>query len=599
MSMKLAKQKFYTTLLALPVCLALLLGLSSAVAAQAREDESKSAAPETGALSGRVLSENGQPLSHATIYVTASRALPQPRITFTDDGGNFQVKGLDALVYSVGASAPSYITTPREPDSLPSFYRIGETVTINLLKGGVITGTVTSATGEPIVRAGVRAILIRDANGKLPVGPRFPAEKPTDDRGVYRIYGLTPGTYLVAAGGRGPYGYSLNAYDTDAPTYAPSSTRDAATEIVVRAGEETAGVDIRYRGEPGHAVSGVVNGATAPNSFSPINITLTQIVNGLPQSNASSFQAPTSKGFAFYGVADGDYDLIAQSYLGQGESTASEPRRITVKGTDIIGIELVVKALASISGHVALETSAAAECKNKRQPLLSETLLLAQRSEKSTPKYQLAFANIFAQGAPDKSGDFLMRSLPPGQFSLNVRFFAKYWYLRSIARDTNAAPATGKDGLARRQMDAARNGISLKFGERVSGLTVTLAEGAASLRGAVKLAEGEAVSAKLFLHLVPAEKENAEDVLRFFITPVNADGTFAINNLPPGRYWAVARVAADDEPQSSSRLRVPEEAERRAQIRRAAEVAKTVVELKPCQNVSAYQLPFKTSPPKN
>ena len=56
-----------------------------------------------------------------------------------------------------------------------------------MLKGGVITGTVTSATGSPLVQAGVRAILIRDANGKPPTGPRFPAERPTDDRGVYRI----------------------------------------------------------------------------------------------------------------------------------------------------------------------------------------------------------------------------------------------------------------------------------------------------------------------------------------------------------------------------------------------------------------------------
>jgi len=598
--MSLAKQNLHTALLRLLVGLALLLTLSIGIAAQAQEEERKSAAPRTGALSGRVINENGQPVSHATIYITAPMALPQPRITFTDDAGNFQVSGLDALVYNVGASSPSYITAPREPESLPPYYRIGDSVTISLLKGGVITGTVTSATGGPMVQTRVRAILISDANGKPPAGPRFPPERPTDDRGVYRIYGLTPGTYLVSAGGRGPYGYSTNAYDTDAPTYAPSSTRDTAAEIVVRAGEETTGVDIRYRGEPGHAVSGVVNGPTAPNSFSSININLTPIVNSVPQGNAFSFQSPYNKGFAFYGVADGDYDLIGQSYLGQGETTASEPRRITVKGADVTGIELVLKGLASISGHVTLETSTAAECKNKRQPLFSETLVTVRRSEKNTPKDQLAFQNTFAQNSPDKSGDFVLRNLAPGQFSLNVRFFAKYWFLRSIAREATAAqPATGRAGLANRQTDAARNGISLKFGERVSGLTVTLAEGAASLRGAVKLTEGESVPAKLYLQLVPAEKEYDEDVLRFFSVMVNADGTFAVNNLPPGRYWALARVAADNKPQSDSKLRASEEADTRAQIRRAAKAAKTAVEFKPCQNVSDYQLPFKIASVKN
>ena len=571
-----------------------MVALSFGVSAQSQEDESKSGAPGTGTVRGRVIDETGQPVPHATVYVNASVALPQRHITFTDDGGNFQINGLDALIYNVGASAPSYVTTPREPDSL-SYYRIGDSVTISMVKGGVITGTVTAATGEPLVQIAVRAILLRDTNGQPPAALRFPPARPTDDRGVYRIYGLTPGTYLVSAGGGGPYGYSTNAHDTEAPTYAPSSTRDGAAEIIVRAGEETTSVDIRYRDEPGHAVSGVVNGPTAPNSPSSINISLTQIINGVPQNSTFSYQLPARKGFAFYGVADGDYNLIAQSSLDQGEIVASELRRITVKAADVTGIELVLKGLASISGHLILETSAAAECRNKRHPLLSETLLIARRSEKNTLNDR-AFSNLFAQGSPDKSGDFRLRNLAPGHFNLDVRFFAKYWYLRSIAREATAVqPVTGRVGVNNRLTDAARSGISLKFGERVSGLTVKLAEGAASLRGAVKTAAGESVPPKLYLYLAPAEKENAEDVLRFFIAPVPAEGTFGINNLPPGRYWVLARIAADNEPQSISKLRAPEETDLRTQIRRAAEAGKTAVEFKPCENVLTFELPFKNA----
>ncbi len=591
--MSLAQQSLHKIRLPF-VCLTLMVALSFGVSAQSQEDGSKSGAPETGTLRGRVINESGQPVPHATVYVNGSVTLPQRHITFTDDGGNFQINGLDALIYNVGASAPSYVTTPREPDSLSSYYRIGDSVTISMLKGGVITGTVISATGEPMVQIGVRAILVRDSNGQPPTAPRFPPARPTDDRGVYRIYGLTPGTYLVSAGG-GPYGYSTNAQDTEAPTYAPSSTRDGAAEIIVRAGEETTAVDIRYRGEPGHAVSGVVNGPTVPNSFSSINMSLTQIINGLPQNSTFSYQLPARKGFAFYGVADGDYDLSAQSSLDQSEIVASEPRRITVKGADVTGIELVLKGLASISGHLSLETSPAAECKNKRHPLLSETLLIARRSEKNTSKDR-AFSNLFAQGSPDSSGNFWLRNLASGQFNLDVRFFAKYWYVRSIAREaTPVQPVSGRVGVNSRQTDAARSGIDLKFGERVSGLTVTLAEGAASLRGAVKIAAGESLPPKLHLHLAPAEKENAEDVLRFFITQVAADGAFGINNLPAGRYWVLARVAADHEPESVSKLRAPEEEDMRTRIRRAAEAAQTAVEFKPCENVSTFELPFKNS----
>jgi hypothetical protein len=272
----------------------------------------------------------------------------------------------------------------------------------------------------------------------------------------------------------------------------------------------------------------------------------------------------------------------------------SEPLRVTVKGGDLTGISLVLKALPSISGRLVLETSPALECKNKRKPLFSETLLMARRSDKNA-KDQIPLPNFsVAQALPDKSGDFLLRNLVPGQFSLNARFFAKYWYLRSIVREIPGAPPP-RTGAANRQTDLARNGINLKFGERLSGVTVTLGEGAASLRGVVKLGEGERIPAKLYAHLVPSEKEHAEDVLRFFTTLVQADGNFAVNNLPPGRYWILARLSPNNEPQFDAKLREPEEGDTRVQIRRAAEVAKTEIEFKPCQNVIDYQLPFKIS----
>jgi len=592
MFMSPASQNLHNTLLWLLVSIATILVVSQNVVAQ---EESKNASARTGAISGRVVNENGQPVSHAAIFVGSPTDSTQARATSTDDNGNFQLSSLDALVYTVSASAPTYVTLPRDPEALPSYYRIGDSVTISLIKGGVITGTVTSSTGEPLVQAGVRAILIRDANGKPPSFGRFVVERSTDDRGLYRIYGLSTGTYIVAAGGRGTVYFSNNAYDTDAPTYAPSSARDAAMEVNVRAGEETT-VDIRYRGEPGHTVSGAVNGPIAPNSSA--NITLAQIVNGVPLPSGFSVQAFNRKGFAFYGIADGEYDLIAQSVIGPREIIASESRRITVKGADVSGIELVVRELASIRGRLVLETTTAADCKNKRQPVLSETVLVARRSEKNTPKDQLAFPNSFAQSVPDKSGDFALRNLAPGQFRLNTRFFAKYWYLRSMVRENPGVPIL-RTGLVNRQADVARNGINLKFGERISGVTITLAAGAASLRGAVKQPQGESLPAKLYLHLVPVEKESAEDVLRFFTTAVQADGTFAFNNLPPGRYWALARPAADTDPQSDAALRSFEEGDTRLKIRRAAEAARAEVEFKPCQNVVDYQLPFKISSLKN
>ena len=66
-----------------------------------------------------------------------------------------------------------------------------------------------------------------------------------------------------------------------------------------------------------------------------------------------------------------------------------------------------------------------------------------------------------------------------------------------------------------------------------------------------------------------------------------------------GRYWTLARQAADTDPQSDAALRAFEEGETRLKIRRAAEATKDEVEFKPCQNVIDYRLAFKISSPKN
>ena len=273
----------------------------------------------------------------------------------------------------------------------------------------------------------------------------------------------------------------------------------------------------------------------------------------------------------------------------------SEPRRVKVRGADITGVELTVKPLGSITGRVALEESKAPECKGKRRPLFGETLITPWHNEKNATKDQPQFPwSLGAPTFPDKQGDFTMRNLAPGQYRFHTRPFAKYWYLQSISFRPSVAP-TAKAAPANRPVDAARNWTTLKPGDRVSGLIITLAEGAASLKGQIKVAEGQKLPPKLFIYLVPAEPEKAEDVLRFFASLVAADGSFALNNLPPGRYWTIAKAAGENESNVLSKLRLPDEAEARAKLRQEAELAKTETELKPCQNVTDYQAAVETA----
>ena len=577
------------------IALIWIIAVSLSVTAQTPASTAK-AEPLTGSITGRVINESGQGVPNVMVGTRAAVAISL-RTTLTDSEGNFKFEDLDSALYTFFASSSGHVMPPRDQEADPNYYRLNDSVTLSLIKGGVITGTVLSSSGEPVVQVAVRANLVRDANGQAPKYSGFQSGRATDDRGVYRIYGLMPGTYVVSAGGRNSFGGN-GVYDEDAPTYAPSSTRDTAAQISVNSGEETR-LDIKYRGETGHAVSGTLIGMSDA-SLSTINVSLMQFDSGAPMTTGVSFSPPGSKTFAIYGVADGEYDLTAQSFSPNSDSSASESRHITVKGADVTGIELNLKPLGSISGHVALAKSEVAECKNKRQPLFAEMMIAVRRSEKPKPAEPQRFLSFFGQqGVPNQVGDFQMNNLTPGQYSIGARFFAKYWYLKSIVQQA-AAPATApKSGAGASQNDLARNGVALKFGDNIARVTVNLAEGAASLRGSVKLETGQSVPPRLFVIVVPAEKESAEDVLRFFASEVGLDGTFALNSLPPGRYWAVANVPTKNEPQSELKLRSPAEAEARAQLRRAAESGKLLVELKPCQNMADYQLPVSLASPKN
>lgn len=594
------------TMLRLARLTLLLLFATATWAQQPATQTLKPAGPTLGTITGRVVSPGGEPLTGATVYVSTIGAMVPPRSVAVDSSGSFRLEGLDVGVYLVSANVPGFVSeTPTLPNDPRRYHHTGDSVTLTLIKGGVITGVVTTGTNAPVVATNVRAFRVRDENGQPLRGLIQFRDRVTDDRGVYRIYGLQPGVYVVSAGGPDRfYGQSsLSAYDNDAPTYAPSSTRDTASEISVHSGEE-ATVDIEYRGEAGHAISGTLAGVSqSPSTF--VNVTLTDVRTraSLMGTPAASFNNYT---FAFYGVADGEYELLAQRYSSTGgDASASEPRLVKVQGGDLTGITLTLVPLASIAGRIILESNPPADCVKHRATALPETVITARRLNKETepaaaktakvqpaPRVPLAYVSQNVDSVPDGNGEFTLRSLQAGTYRIEPQPPGAGWYVRSIALGPAPQVTTAAQGS---DSKIARDGITLKSGERVSGLSVIVTEGAAMLRGRITIADAEQLPSGLRIHLAPAERERAVDVLRFAEAPVNSDGTFAIGNIAPGHYRAIVRTTANGSSEPTLPIALQDAA--RADLLREAETAGAAIEFKACQRIVDFELHYVASSP--
>ena len=585
------------------------------------ETPQRSAKQRSGSrsLTGRVVEEGGQPIAEASVYATPAGAVSlssavatvKARTGLTDETGKFALDDIAPGAYVLTAFAPGFVSVVGSPGQ-PAYYRPGESATLQMVKGGVITGVVTASNGEAIAGIRVRAVLVKEPGGE-PARSRnlnplqLLQDWKTDDRGVYRIFGLEPGSYLVSVGGRGLLNLSaisLEGYDDDAPTFYPSATRDTAVEVKVRGGEEASGIDIRFREGRGHTISGTVTGKVTSTGYSALVVSLTHAAAGGMYAFAPSLFNNSDRSFAFDGVPDGEYELVAMVGYQSNDMMTSRPRRVEVKGADATGVELELGPVGSISGRLFVEKGQGADpkaCPPRSNALIGETVIVARLDGKSKEPVKLSMSissSPFSEtldGVPDEKGEFKIRPLEAGRYRLLADLPGENSFVRAIT----LPPPT----QAGRPVDAARNGIGLKPSERLAGVVVTLAEGAAGVGGrVVPSRQGTSLPSNLRVHLLPAEKESDDEVLRFFETPIDRDGAFSLKHIPPGRYFLLAK----EEPESESNGQDSQPAAwrgstRRAKLRREAEAFNVPIELSQCQRVASqvlrYTPPQAATPP--
>jgi hypothetical protein len=549
-----------------------------------------------GVISGRLTDTTGQPLVNAVVYVSSvAFAGRESHNTSTDEQGRFRVADLPRGVYYVTLNTPGYVLPDEETGRRT--YRAGDTVNLTLAKGGVITGTVMNHTNEPMTGCIVQAIRIRDKDGHPSSISRTAAFSPVDDRGIYRLFSLSSGTYVIVTVGNHPFFNQGNGYQNDVPTYYPSSTRDTTQPITVQAGEEISSIDIRYRGERGHAVSGKILGFAAESTNVNCNVLLFNVASRTVEEEtyvSPFYPSNNDGGFAFYGVPDGEYIILAILNPYEGKFAGGKGRaRIKVKGADATGSDITIVPLGSIAGTLVIEplgnAGAQSKCEIKRRLTPDELLVKARREEKAGEP-DLSFTTS-QQNAPSDKGEFALTWLEAGQYHIEPAMLGEDYFVRSMT-----LPASGKNSPP---VDAARNPLAVKSGERLNNLTVTVAEGAAAVRGRVVSAtEGARLPDRLRIHLVPAEKEAANDVLRFAEAKASADGAFVINNLAPGHYFILARPSADDETSDELARPVAWDATERAALLKQAAAANLTLDLQPCQRFIDYVLKYTPPAPK-
>ena len=158
-----------------------------------------------GSISGMVVvAGSGQPARKARVSLSGGNEVGGGRSTTTDDSGRFAFSALPEGRFNLSASKPGHISgtygqrqpgRPGTPIQLADGQRLQ--VQLQITRGGVITGTVLDEHTEAIPGTPVRALRYVMQSGQRTL--QQAGSGSTDDRGVYRIYGLQPGEYIVFA----------------------------------------------------------------------------------------------------------------------------------------------------------------------------------------------------------------------------------------------------------------------------------------------------------------------------------------------------------------------------------------------------------------
>jgi protocatechuate 3,4-dioxygenase beta subunit len=499
---------------------------------QAQAAEAKAG---TAMVSGRVKLK-GEPARGVTVILQSQdrNASNAPRAT-TDEGGRFYFTGLPAGNYSISALAPGYVS-PDEPGfpgmrgktlNLTDGDRV-ENVDLEIKRGGVITGRITDSQGRPVVEERVNLIKLNPNNLSGVAFNRGVSYEmyQTDDRGLYRIYGLPEGRYLVSVGQAESFG-SANIISTrefyPRVFYQNAASDSEAKMIEVSEGSEATNIDITVPdSKQTHDVHGRVVDAGSGRPVAGVELVIgwapsegRYAASGYAGSGARS--GPNGE-FQIFGVQPGRYSILAQPDE-QGGGFISDPVVVDIEEDTVTGVEIRVRRGATISGAVIIEGT--------NDPKIHAKL--SQISLSATVR-QISYGPP-APGSVscrvNAGGGFRLSGLQPGKVAIQISNTRDFVMLRI---ERNGATVDGA--------------IEVEAGEHVAGVNVVLAYSALAIRGELRVIGGALPAGHRFIALTRRLDQSGQTMR---MAEIDARGQFIIENLPPGEYEL--RVASQFQPE--------------------------------------------------
>ncbi|HKE84995.1 MAG TPA: carboxypeptidase-like regulatory domain-containing protein [Vicinamibacterales bacterium] len=292
-----------------------------------------------GRIEGRVTAPGGEPIAGALVRAVGTVEINGAQVTgsvsnvTSDVNGNYSLRSLPDGTYQVEAREAAHVDALDRvaADSHPGrAVRITdgstENIDIELVRGGVITGTIVDSAGDPLQGVRVSALQLRHDNGRL-IATKVGSERATDDRGRYRVFGLTTGSYLLAASANAlASGTDRTRHVGFANVYYPGTAGvESAQPLQVRVGSELTGIDLTFASSLAARVSGVVQDSAGEPLAARVQLT-TSSRSGAIAVESFSTTAAADGSFELRDVPPGEYVLqaSAEGKLGRAPQFGSE-----------------------------------------------------------------------------------------------------------------------------------------------------------------------------------------------------------------------------------------------------------------------------------